>query len=152
MLVELGTRLNLVQWDDDVLEKDHMLISQGHRESTDDTGQNIEELGGSIEFMVFVDQSKETLVYGLSDHLSSWNKLSVQLMKNVLEVVSLNGLLRIKKLEKLLDELWRDIDLEGSDLHCLVDDELEEEFVNSLEMRPCWVDFVLLLNACLREL
>jgi len=95
-----------VQRDDNVLEEDDMLISQRNSESTDDTGQNVKELGGTVEFVILVDERKETLVDGLTNHLSSWYELSVQLVKNVLQVVSLDRLLRVKQLEELLDELW----------------------------------------------
>lgn len=74
---------------DNVLEEDDMLISQWNSESTDDTCQNVEKLGGTVEFVILVDKCKETLIDGLTDHFSSWNKLGVQLVKNVLEVVSL---------------------------------------------------------------
>ena len=39
-----------------------------------------------------MDQSEEALVDGLSDHFSPWDKLGVQLVKNVLEVVPFDGL------------------------------------------------------------
>lgn len=141
-----------MEGDDDVLEEDYVFISKGDGESTDDTGQDVEELSGTIEFMVFMDESEETLVYCLSDHFSSWNEFGVQFMKNVLKVISLDGLLGIKKFQELLHELWSHIDLKGSHLNCLVDDKLEEKLINSLEMGPCWIDLVFLLNTGLGEL
>ena len=62
--------------------------------------------------MVLVDKSEEALVHGLSNHLSSWNKLGIKLVKNVLEIVSLDGLFGIEKLEELLNKLWGDVNLE----------------------------------------
>ena len=72
-------------------------------------------------------------------------------MKNILEVVTLNGLLRVEELEELLDELRGDIDLELTNLNALVDDELQEEFVDALEVRPGGVHLLLLVDTSLRE-
>ena len=79
-----------MKWDDDVLEENYVFVSQWDGKSTDDTGQNIEKLSGTIEFMVFMDESKETLVHCLSNHFSSGNKLGIQFMKNILEIISLD--------------------------------------------------------------
>ena len=51
-----------------------------------------------------------------------------------------------------MDELWSDIHLEGSHLNCLVDNQLKEELIDTLEMWPCWVNLVLCLDSCFREL
>ena len=141
-----------MQWDDDVLEKDYVFISQWHRETRDDTRQDVEELGGTIELVVLVDEGEEALVDSLSNHLSSWYEFGVQLVKNVLQVVPLYGLLRVEELEELLDELRGDIDLERSHFNGLIDYKLQEELVNSLEVWPSWIDLILLLDSCLREL
>ena len=69
-----------MQWDDDVLKENDVLISERHSESTDDTCQNVQELSSTVELVVFVDQGEETLVNSLSNHLSSWDKLGIQLM------------------------------------------------------------------------
>ena len=90
LLIELRTSLYLVQWDDDILEENNVFVPEWNCETTDDAGKDIEQLGCSVEFVSFVDQGEETLVNSLSDHLSSWDKLGVQLVKNVLEVVSFN--------------------------------------------------------------
>ena len=81
-----------MEWDDNVLEENNMLISEWDSKSTNDTGQDIEKLSSSIELVDFMDQSEEALVDGLSDHFSPWDKLGVQLVKNVLEVVPFDGL------------------------------------------------------------
>ena len=51
-----------------------------------------------------------------------------------------------------MDELWCDIDFEGSYLNCLVDYELEEKLVDALEMGPGRVNFVLCLDTSVRHL
>ena len=79
--------------DDNVLEEDDVLISKWDSESTNDTCQDVKKLSSTIEFMDLVYKSEELLVDGLSNHFPSWNKLGIQLMKNVLEVISLNRLL-----------------------------------------------------------
>lgn len=77
-----------MKWDDDILEENHVLISEWDGESTNNTCQDIEKLSGTIEFMNLMDKSEETFVDGLSNHLSSWYKFGVEFMKNVLKVVS----------------------------------------------------------------
>jgi len=47
----------------DVVKEDNMLISERYGESTDDTGKDIQQLGGSVELMVFMDKGEETLVH-----------------------------------------------------------------------------------------
>lgn len=55
--------------------------------------------------MVFMDQGEETLVDSLSDHFSSWNEFGIQLVQNILKIVSLDRFLGVKKFQELLNEL-----------------------------------------------
>lgn len=55
--------------------------------------------------MVFMDQSEETLVDSLSDHFSSWNEFGIQLVQNILKIVSFDRFLGVKKFQELLNEL-----------------------------------------------
>jgi len=73
-------------------------------------------------------------------------------MKNVLKVISLDRFFRIEKLEELLDKLRSDVNLERSYLNCLINNQLKEELIDTLEMWPSWVDLILLLDSSLREL
>ena len=73
-------------------------------------------------------------------------------MKNVLKVISLDRFFRIEKLEELLDKLRSDVNLERSYLNCLINNQLKEELVDTLEMWPSWVDLILLLDSGLGEL
>lgn len=73
-----------------VLEEDYVLISERNSESTDNTCQDVKKLSSTIELVILVNKGKEALVDGLTDHLSSWDKLSVKLVENVLEIISLN--------------------------------------------------------------
>ena len=138
--------------DDNVLEEDDVLISEGNSESTDDTGQNVEKLGRAVEFVILVDQCEEALVDGLTDHFSSRHKLRVQLMQNVFQVVSLDRLLGVEQLKELLHELRSNVDLERSYFNGFVNDELQEKLINSLQMWPGRIDLILGLDTCLREL
>lgn len=63
MLVKLRTSLNFVKWDNDVLEEDDVLFTEGHGKTTNDTCQNIKKLGSTIEFMVLMNESKEALIH-----------------------------------------------------------------------------------------
>jgi hypothetical protein len=152
LLVELGAGLDLVQGDDDVLEKDDVFISEWDSESTDDTGQNVQQFGSTVEFMGLVDQGEEALVDGLTDHLSTWHQLGIELVQNVLEVVSLDGLFRVEELKEFLHELWSDVHFQRSNFDGFINYELKEKFIDSLQMRPGWLDFVLGFNSGLREL
>jgi len=67
-------------------------------------------------------QSKEAFINCFSDHFPPRNQFSVQLVKYVLQVISFDGLFRVKKLEKLLDELWGDVDFQLLGVDCFVDD------------------------------
>jgi hypothetical protein len=56
LFIELGTCLHLMKRDDNVLEEDHVLISQGHCKATDDAGQDVEEFSSSVELVGFMDE------------------------------------------------------------------------------------------------
>lgn len=64
LVVELAG-LDLVERDDDGLEEDHVLLPERHGEPADDAGQDVEQLGGSVELVVLVDQAVEAVVDGL---------------------------------------------------------------------------------------
>ena len=93
LFVEAGTSLHLVKWDDHILEENNVFVSKGHGETGNDRGENVEQLGGTIELVVLMDQGVEALVHGLSNHFSSGHEFSVQLVEDILQVVTLNGLL-----------------------------------------------------------
>ena len=57
----------------------------------------------------------------------------------------------MEQVEELLYELGRDIDLQLTDLNRLIDDELEEKFVNALKVGPSGIHFFLLLHTSLCE-
>ena len=84
--------------------------------------------------MILVDQGEEALVHGFTDHLAARDELGVQLVENVLEVVALNGLFRVEELEELLNELGRHVDFERTDLDRLINDQLQEKLINSLQI------------------
>ena len=56
-------------------------------------------------------------------------------------------LLWIKQIEEFLNKFGGDVELELLDLDRLVYDELEEKFVNTLEVRPSGVHLLLLIDA-----
>jgi hypothetical protein len=70
-------------------------------------------------------------------------------VKNILQIVSLDRLLGIEQFKELLNESWSNIDFKALDINSLVNDQLKEELINSLEMWPGWIDFLLLLNTSL---
>lgn len=79
--------------DNYILEEDNVLVTQGHGKTRDDRGQNVEELSSSVELMCLVNQAEKAFVNCLSDHFTPRYQLGIKLMKNVLEVVTLDGFL-----------------------------------------------------------
>jgi hypothetical protein len=152
LFVKLRACLHLVERDDDSVEEDDVLIPERNGETRDDTGEDVEQLGGTVELVVLVDESEEALVNSLSNHLSAGHEFGVELMQDVLEIVSLDGLLGIEKLEELLDKLNGDINLQLLDINRLIDDELQEKLIDTLKVRPGGIDLILLLDTGLREL
>lgn len=95
-----------------------------------------------------MDQSVEAIGNGLSDHLSSWNQLGVKSVKNILQVLSFLWFFRIEQLKELLNEFVSDESLQTLDISGIINNQLEEEFINWLEMWPTWVeDDFLFFNA-----
>ena len=129
-----------------------MLVSQRHCKARDDACQDVQQLGCTVKLMRFVDQSVEALIHGLSDHLSARNQLGVELVQDILEVVTLYRLLRIEQVKELLHELRRDIDLERADLDGFIDDELEEELIYALQVGPRWIHLFFLVNTSFSEI
>ena len=71
-------------------------------------------------------------------------------MKNVLQVVTLDRFFGIEKVKEFLHKLRCDVYLERTDFDRFIDYELQEELVDALQVRPCWIHFLLLVDACLR--
>ena len=138
--VELLTGLDLVQRNDNSLEEVNVFLSEWNGESGNDGGEDVQQFWGTIELEVLMDQGVEAISDGLSDHLSSWNKLGVESVQDVLQVLSFLWLFGVEQLKELLDELVSNESLQALDIGGIVDDELEEEFVDWLEMWPTWVD------------
>jgi hypothetical protein len=111
-----------MQWDDNILEENNVLVSQGYCESTNDTSQNVEELGGTIKFMIFMNKREETFIHRFSNHFSSRHQFGVKFVQNVLQVISLDRFLGVKELEELLDELRSYINLQRSHFNRFIND------------------------------
>jgi len=71
----LRASLDLVKWDNNILEKDDMLISERYSETGNNRSQDIKKLSGSVELMRFVNQAEKALVNSLSDHFSTGYQL-----------------------------------------------------------------------------
>jgi hypothetical protein len=99
-----------------------------------------------------MNEGEETLVNGLTNHFSAGHKFGVKLVKNVLQIVSLDGLFRVEELKEFLHELGRNVDLERSNFNGFIYNQLKEELVDTLEMRPGGLNFILLLDTSFREL
>ena len=90
------TGLHLMQGNDDGLEEDDVFFPQRHCEATDDACEDVQKLGGAIELHVLVDQSMEGISDSLSDHLTTGHQLRVEPMEDILQVLTLTGLLGVE--------------------------------------------------------
>ena len=72
-------------------------------------------------------------------------------MEDIFEIVTLNGLLSVEQIEELLHKLGRHVEFELLDLNGLIDDKLEEEFVDTLEVGPRRVHLLFLIDTSLRK-
>ena len=72
-------------------------------------------------------------------------------MKNVLEIVTFNRFLGIEKLKEFLNKLGSNIYFDRTDFYWFVDYQLQEELVNSLQVRPGRVHILLSFNTSLWE-
>jgi hypothetical protein len=68
-------------------------------------------------------------------------------MKDILEVITLYGFLTVEKLEEFLHELRCYVHLQRSHFDALVDDQLQEELVDSLEVGPRGIHILFSLNS-----
>lgn len=93
-----------------------------------------------------MDEGIEAVVDGLPDHLPARNELSVQTMKNILEVLALSWLLGVEQLQELLDEGRSDVHLQGLDVSAIIDDQLQEEFIDGLKVGPSRIGKRFFLN------
>ena len=72
-------------------------------------------------------------------------------MKDILEVVTFDGFLTVEKLQEFLNELWCDVDLQRTDFDALVDYQLQEELVDTLQVGPSGIHILFGLDTSLRE-
>lgn len=96
-----------------------------------------------------MNQGVECLIHRFTNHLAARHQLSVELVKNIFKVVTFDRFLRVEEFEELLHELGSDVLLEGAHFDGLIDNELEEELVDTLKMGPCGVHFFFLVDTSL---
>ena len=72
-------------------------------------------------------------------------------MKDILEVITLHGFLTVEKLQEFLHELRCYVHLQRSNFDALVNDQLQEELVDSLEVGPRRIHILFSLDTSLRE-
>lgn len=72
-------------------------------------------------------------------------------MKDILQVVALHTFLRVEELKELLNKLRGHKDLELPDLNRLVDNKLQEEFIDTLKVGPRGVHLLILVDTRLRK-
>lgn len=72
--------------------------------------------------------------------------LCIKLVKDVLQVVTLDTFFGIEQFKEFLDELRGNEDLELADLNGLIDYKLQKEFVDSLQVWPSGIHFLILVD------
>jgi len=100
-----------MEGNDDRLEENDVFVSERDCKATDNTGENVQEFSSSIKFMCSMNQGEKALVNSFSNHFSSWDKFGIELVQNILKIVTLNRFFGIEELKEFLDELRRHIDL-----------------------------------------
>ena len=103
--------------------------------------------------MLGVPRGKSTWVVPVGGRFdpSATTYLGVQFVENVLQIVAFDRLFRIKQIEEFLHELLGHVALKLFDLNRLVDNELQEELIDALEVRPRRVHLFLLVDTSLSE-
>lgn len=124
--------LDLMQGDDDALEELSVLISKWYSKPTDDGSVNVEELWNAIELVPFVDENVEVVIHTPTDHLSSRDQLGVEPVQDILKILPLSWLLRVKKLQEHFNELMCDVLLQRLDITDIVQNQLIKQLVNGL--------------------
>jgi len=64
-----------MQRNDNILEKDYVLITQWNRKTRNNTCQNIQQFCCTVKFVSLVNETKEALINGFSYHFTARNKL-----------------------------------------------------------------------------
>lgn len=77
--------------------------------------------------------------------------LSIQLVENVLKVVAFYRLLRVKQFKELLDELGGHVHFQTADFDTLINYQLEEELIDTLQVIPSRVHLVVSFNTSLSK-
>ena len=83
-----------------------MFLSQRNAEALNYRVQDIKKLRSSFERVLIMNEIQKTLTHVLLEHHATTDYLQIELVKDVLEVVSLDGVVRLEQEQKLLDELW----------------------------------------------
>ena len=83
-----------------------------------------------------MDESIETVVNGSSDKFSSWNKLSVEFVKNILKILSFSGFFGMEQLKIILDKRMCHKSFQHANIDGFVDDQLQEKVQNRFDMFP----------------
>ncbi len=139
--------LHLVQGNDNILEENDVFFPQRHCESRNDAGQNVQKFRCSIELKGLVDQGVEAIVNGLTNHLSPGDQLGIETMQDVFQIFSFTRLFRIKEFKEFLNERGSDVDFKGLDVSTIVDNQLQEELINRLKVRPGRISQSFFLNS-----
>ena len=64
-----------MEWNYDCVEEDNVLLSEWHGVTRNNSGEDVEQFGSTIELVLLVDQTQEAFVDMLPQHLAAWNHL-----------------------------------------------------------------------------
>ena len=92
-----------------------------------------------------MNETVEAVIDCLSDHFSSRHQFGIKAVKDIFQVFSFPRLFWIKQLQKLLNKWWGDMHLKRLHLGSFINNQLEEELIDRLKMRPSRIHKIFLL-------
>mmetsp|Transcript_7751 Transcript_7751/g.17863 ORF Transcript_7751/g.17863 Transcript_7751/m.17863 type:complete len:265 (+) Transcript_7751:560-1354(+) len=137
LVIERNT-LGLVQRNQGTDQELQMLLFQGNRESVNNGSQNLQQFTNSIVAFRFVDKAIENIGNGPSDERSMRHELSVNAVKNCLEIVSFTWIFAIEKFHQLKTKLLIHILFGSLGVHFRTHNKAKEELVGYLQVWPSW--------------
>mmetsp|Transcript_35887 Transcript_35887/g.61224 ORF Transcript_35887/g.61224 Transcript_35887/m.61224 type:complete len:261 (-) Transcript_35887:642-1424(-) len=144
LLVVQSYTLGLVEGDQCTDQELQVLLLQRNGKSINDGAQNFKQFSDSIMTFCLIDKAVEHIGNGPADERPVRHELSINSVKDCLQVVTLTRILRIKQLHKLEAEPLIHILLGSLGINFRANNEAEEEFIGHLEVRPCRLEYRLI--------
>ena len=148
MLVEGGANLDLVEWNECVIEEVNVFFFKRNDVTTDDAGIHVKELTCSIKLVSFMNQVMECILDRRSNNLSSLHKFNIKYIQNLLMNISFFLFFRIRKSNVLMNKAIRNPRFQIILLNWLIINQLLKDFINAFNVLPCWFFLLHLFISC----